>query len=787
MLLGSDGRVLPVDITISSLEGNETVAEGFARVIPVPAGTYLLTAKLDELNTFATTIEVTAGAVTEVNTQTASFGGVRIRDERGAPLNDVTVELLQIGTDALVTSGRGVVRVLPQVYTVRVGTFEEFVTVEPQTYSIVTVPADALDALAADDEASDAASEAAASFATPDTGTIQLVDAASGEPVTDIEYLAISLDEREYVYIDESTQTLIVPPGDYEVRVGTIIPYRTNVTIAAGETIDIAVTTETGTVQLVDATPAANPSPMWIFTSPGMTATLYTRTRTPLPCRQATMRYGVDTIIPYITNVTVTADETITVIVPLDTGTIQLVDAASGEPITDLSFDATSIGGDIIYADDSTQIITVPPGDYEVRVDTIVPYRTDVTVTAGEAVTVAVSLDTGTIQLVDAASGEPITDLSFDATSIGGDIIYADDSTQIITVPPGDYEVRVDTIDRYSTDVTVTAGETVTVAISLETGTIQLVNATTGEPITDAFYVALGNGYNYVDESTQTIIVPPGEYIVRVELEIQYFEYRVEVNAGETTRILLPDNGTIMMVDENGAPLSDLDIDLFEYLPGEEEILFPLIDSYVGKAEVVGDYIYGVNFNAMGSDQTAFVMLEPGGVAQVPATTTEGVVMLLGSDGRVLPVDITISSLDGNETVAEGFARVIPVPAGSYLLTARLDELNTFTTTIEVTAGAVTEVNTETASFGAVRILDERGAELYDVTVELLQIGTDALVTSGRGVVRALPQEYTVRVGTFEELVTVEPQTYSIVTVPADALDALAADEVSDENDNASE
>ena len=326
-----------------------------------------------------------------------------------------------------------------------------------------------------------------------------------------------------------------VPPGTYDLEVRTTVPFDTQVTVAAGEVVLVTIDTAVGTIMTVDE--AGNPiDGIAVIIKDATTGfQLFGNRAGSWDVPPGTYDLEVRTLLPFDLQVTVAADEVVTVTVDTIVGTIMTTDLA-GNPIDGITVV-------IKQADDGRQLFgnangewEVPPGTYDLEVRTIIPFDTQVTVGPGETVTVPIDTAMGTIMTTDLA-GNPIDGITVVIKQAGDGRQLFGNANGEWEVPPGTYDLEVRTIIPFDTQVTVAAGETVTVPIDTATGTIISVDEA-GNSITGTTFVIkqAGEGRQLFGNANGEWEVPPGDYVIEVRAEERY-EVTVTVAAGEVVPV----------------------------------------------------------------------------------------------------------------------------------------------------------------------------------------------------------------------------------------------------------
>ncbi|MEL6268896.1 MAG: VWA domain-containing protein [Chloroflexota bacterium] len=450
-----------------------------------------------------------------------------------------------------------------------------------------------------------------------------------------------------------------------------------------------AAITPTGDVRIVD--PSGNPLPDVPFNltsadSPDEVTNFIGQANVPVGTYNAEAR-GAELVAQTIT---VNADETVDIVVnPVPVGQVQLVDTG-GNLLEDVRFELTLADG--TYIGTFFSGATVPTGDYAVSIKILVPVNTTATVNLGEVTQVVVDTSEGTIRLVDEVTGVPLPEPFFEITQAGEDGRYLGSYTESVNVPPGTYEVFVRSTVRFTTEVTVAAGETVDVPLSTSEGTIRLVDADSGavleEPLFDITQAVEGG--QYLGAWAGTFNVPPGEYIVNVRATIP-FEVTVIVGAGETVDVPLSTAvGTIRLVDEvTGEVLQE---PLFEITEAVEGGAY--LGAWAGTFDVPpGDYVVRVRW-IIPFETT--VSVGSGETVDVPLNTDTGTLQLVDGGGAQLDDPLFEIYDVATESYLGARSGIFDVPPGVYNIAVRNnDEIAGFQISATVTAGATTRIDAE--------------------------------------------------------------------------------------------
>ncbi|MEO0563626.1 MAG: VWA domain-containing protein, partial [Chloroflexota bacterium] len=479
------GNTLP-DITFSlvAAETGETVGT-FTGSGTVPVGGYAANIRIRDGETQPVIVEF--DTTTDIVIEPVVLGAIQLVDRDGNAVDDVRFRVSEVESGTFIGTFLGLSNLGAGVYNVEVA------SILPEAFTAIAV----------------LEGETTEIVINTNIGTIRLVDIATGEvipaPLFDV---STANDE----YLGGYSETFDVPPGDYIVTPRTIVREPQSVAVGVGETVDVAISTETGTIRLVDEeTGAVLSEPLFeVITVDGQYFGAYSGTFDAPP--------GDYTIIPRTQlrdsqTVTLTTGSVVDVAISTQQGTIRLVDEATGTVLTEPLFDVTeNATGTYLGAYSGTY--DVPPGEYTIDPRTQVRDPQQVTVGSGETVDVAISTAAGTIRLVDDVTGEVLSEPLFEIYGVPSGAYFGARSGSW-DVPPGEYTVEPRTQIPAPQQVTVVAEGITDVAISTATGTIQLIDegAVIMEPLFEITHVATGS---YLGARTGTWDTPPGVYDVMV-------------------------------------------------------------------------------------------------------------------------------------------------------------------------------------------------------------------------------------------------------------------------------
>jgi Ca2+/Na+ antiporter len=503
------GNPLP-DINFSLISA-ETGAEvgTFTGSGTVPVGGYAANIRIRDGETQPVVVEF--NTTTDIVIEPVILGAIQLMDRDGNPVDDVRFRVTEAESATFIGTFLGLSNLSVGVYNVEVA------TILPEAFSNVTV----------------VAGETTELVINTNIGTIRLVDVATGDVIDAPTFQVTSADGT---YLGTHSAQFDVPPGDYTVAPRTQIPQQQVVTVGIGETVDVAISTEKGTIRLVDgATGDVLLEPLFNVTDVATGIYLGGQSGTyDVPPGDYVVEPRTQIRNPQ--TVTVVAGETVDVAISTSAGTIRLIDAATGDVLLEPLFNVTDVATGI-YLGGQSGTYDVPPGEYLVEPRTQIRDPQTITVGAGETVDVAISTASGTIRLVDIETGEVLTEPLFNVTDVASNTYFGG---QIGTydVPPGEYLVEPRTQIRDPQTITVGAGETVDVAISTASGTIQLVSGGTmiTEPLFNVTHVESGT---YLGGQSGSYDVVPGVYNVEARRTdtADAFTVRVQVIDGAVTTV----------------------------------------------------------------------------------------------------------------------------------------------------------------------------------------------------------------------------------------------------------
>lgn len=516
-------------------------------------------------------------------------------------------------------------------------------------------------------------------------GAIALVN-TDGERINDQAFNVISVTGE---FLGQRTGEFTLPVGDYDVeirvRVGTERTERAlleRVTVEADQVTEVLVDFPSGIIRMLD--PDGEPVNGFVTTITRQdTGEFLFSGRNPefvVPPGDYSVTV-VDRLSPVDVDVTVQADEVIEIVIETRRGFIVPVDE-NGEP-TAATFQIINAETDALAHFTSADEFAVPPGTYTVNVREFGGYQTEVTVEAGERVTVPVITARGIIQPVD-RDGNPVeTTLEIIDTATGSALYYT--RRDEFPVPPGTYSVTIRTqgfIASGSTEVTVAGDEVVEIPI-LEgfivpvdgdgnpiRVTLRIVNTATG----DQAHFSLSDAF----------AVPPGMYDVFIREPGFSADTPIQVEVGDGERVEIPLlEGFIVPVDGDGNPIR-VTLRIVNTETGDQAH-FSLNDAFP-----VPPGMYDVFIREPGFSGSPPVQVEVGGGATVEIALVVGFIVPVDTDGN--RVDATLQIVDVETDGQAHFVRAdeFPVPPGTYNVTTHDGER--YTVQVEIEADQIVEI-----------------------------------------------------------------------------------------------
>jgi methionine-rich copper-binding protein CopC len=461
----------------------------------------------------------------------------------------------------------------------------------------------------------------------------------------------------------------------------------------------------------------------------------------------------VDTLPVFEAPAVVTAGQTTIVEVP-DAGAVQIVDAG-GVLIGNAPFSLTLPDGS---ATGPTQIAqaAVLPGSYTVRVDVVPAVEESITVEAGAVTQVMVGA-AGTVQVVD-ASGMPVEQVPLTFFNPEGQALRG--LVQVdppVSVQPGEYTVRVMTSPPFEQAIAVAAGEVTSVTIG-GSGTLQVVSAE-GDVITDYTVTVKdseGTALRGLVRVDPPLELQAGEYIVEVASD-PVITQPVTITGGQVTSVQLGGNGTLLITDVDGNPVTDYTVTVKD---SEGTSLRGLVRVEPPLELQAGAYIVEVDSQPIISQMVTI----GGGQVTAIQLPGAGTIQVADPDGNPI-TDYTVTVKDIEGTSLRGLVRVEPpleLQAGDYIVEVNSQPI--ITQTVTVSSGVVTSIGIP--GTGTIQVVDETGNPTTEFTVTV----RDSEGTSLRGLVRVdLPVD--VQAGDY--LVEVEDGSrteYAVTVVAGEAV-----------------
>jgi len=419
-LVDSEGVVTDLfPFTLYDPETGQAVAYSSGGTAEVPAGAY--NAVVNSNPVFEQPITLAPGETVDIP---LNIGGIQIVTEDGQPTTDYYFFVTNAETGELVTGTTGPANVAPGIYNIVINT-------TPRTETQVTVTAGET-----------------VNIPVGAVGSIQTVN-EDGEPISDYYYFVNDAETGELV--TGGVGLIEIAPGIYDVLVNTVPPTETQVTVAAGETVEIPIG-GVGSIQTVND--AGEPiSDYYYFVNDAETGELVTGGVGLIEVAPGIYDVLVNTVPPTETQVTVTIGETVDVVVGTP-GSLQTV-TDSGEPTADFYYYVNNAEtGELVTG--GVGLVELAPGTYDVEISTLPSTEVQqVIVVAGETTDVSLP-PMGTLE-VFAANGSPNTEYLFIYDAETGDLVTGGVDASYLLVE-GVY--RVEYPDGTTVEVEVVAGET---------------------------------------------------------------------------------------------------------------------------------------------------------------------------------------------------------------------------------------------------------------------------------------------------------------------------------------
>lgn len=387
--------------------------------------------------------------------------------------------------------------------------------------------------------------------------------------------------------------------------------------------------------------------------------------------------------------VTVSPNETVSVMVQVaQLGVIALVNA-DGERINDQAYNVTSAAGDQFFGQ-RTGAFTLPTGDYDVEVRVRVGVeRTErallqrVTVRPDQITEVLVDFPSGMIRIVD-DEGEPITGFVTNITRRDtGEFLYSSRNAEFVVLP-GQYDVIVyDVFEPLATTLTVEADAVVDIVIETRRGNIVPVDED-GEPTEATFQINNAETGAILHFGRQEMFaVPPGTYNISIR-EFGGYDTQVTVDAGELVTVpVVMAGGVIQPVDGNGNPI-EATLEIIDTAT-ETVLHYTLSDEF---AVPPGTYTVTIRTQGFIATSTTEVVIASGEVMQIPIL--EGFIVPVDAEGNPIEATLQITHLATGQDVHFDRAAEFAVPPGTYEVTPYDGER--YTVEVEITPDAVVEI-----------------------------------------------------------------------------------------------
>jgi hypothetical protein len=545
----------------------------------------------------------------------AQSGTVRAVDANGDLVQTMVLAYPQGATNPVAGSATGELRLPPGTYEIAVGapaTLRAIVTVEANTQTTLVAA----------------------------TGRVVTVDAA-GAPVTQLMY---AYDAQNRYVTASSTGELRLPPGNYTIEVMTSPARREQISLEADKTISINLD-EMGTIRLVgeDGSTSTRVTGL-IYQGEDVVGAFRNGVAELLP---GEYRLSIQTN-PFIeTTARVTAGQETRIQLPTD-GVIQIIDP-EGKPMNVL-FLARNEAGEVISGQGSA---VVRPGAYTVELFTVPAIEQRVVISGADTQTITIQRP-GTVQLVD--SRNVPSDIFMTVRAPDGTFITG--ASGKATLQPGAYLVEIGTNPPTTTRVSVASDQVATITLA-EAGLVTIVDEG-GSPVSLLTVVYDPEGRSVTSSITMPIMLNPGEYRVEVATTPRISE-RVRVEAGQTTRVVVPTPGRLQVADSAGKVL-----DLWygvtnlqgQHITGATGVLELLPGSYRVEVSTVPPTVQEVRVS--GARMTTVT---------VPAS---GTAQIVDAQGRLMRAFIIVSTLDGRYITSDNTGTIALQP-GDYQFDITVD------------------------------------------------------------------------------------------------------------------
>jgi hypothetical protein len=393
------GNPLPdVPFRVLRPEDNRVVGS-FEGTGAIPAGAYLVEILGD--NSATQTITALEGETVDVVVEVPMFGQLQLVKPDGSAINDMQLSAANAETGEAAGSALGALSLAPGIYTVTVNAIVPFtvtaeVKVDETTPIVVDVlagtialvdadgnPVEGVTAIITHAESGEtlyansngvfivppgvfdveirginpfetqvtvAADETVEIVVDLSSGFIQLVD-ADGNPVEGVTAAITQAENADRLFTNDRGR-YEVPVGTFEVEVLGLNPFTTEVTVAAGETVEVVVELASGVIQLVDADGNPIEGVTAVITRAESGETLYANSNGVFIVPPGVIDVEIRGLNPFETQVTVGADETVEIEVDVTSGFIQLVDE-NVNPVRGVTAYITDVARDItLYAND---------------------------------------------------------------------------------------------------------------------------------------------------------------------------------------------------------------------------------------------------------------------------------------------------------------------------------------------------------------------------------------------------------------------------------------------------
>jgi|GEM_PF-3558606 hypothetical protein len=569
----------------------------------------------------------------------------------------------------------------------------------------------------------------------PDPGVVQVVN-PDGSIAEQISFEVMAADGTS---LGTQLGTGEFSPGDYTARVNISPPLEVPITVISGETTTIELP-EPGTIRLVD--PAGNVTDAFPFTvadaETGDALAFSSGGSAQIPA--GTYDVIVNSTPPFTERVTVEPGATVDV--ALNIGTIVTLDA-NGDPAIPYVFVYNAETGELVTGGVSPFLL--PPGVYDVDVQTVPPIQQQVLLEAGQTIEIMLAA-TGSIEIIG-PDGELTSDYMFVYDAESSDLVTGGVSP--IPVAVGIYDVEISTVPVTTAEVTVEAGEAAQVAVGVP-GSLEIVDDL-GEPNPVYTFVYALDG-TWITAGVSPIPIAAGDYTAELAT-VPVTSFELTITAGETTTLTSPRPGQIEIISPDGELTSDY-VFVYDAESGD------LVTGGVSPIPVAAG-VYDLEISTV-PVTTAQVTVQVGEAVQVEVGVP-GYLEIVDDLGEPNPVYTYVFDLDG--TLITGGVSPILMAAGDYTVDLATVPATSFEFTI--TAGETTTLTSPRP--GQIEIVTAAG-QPSDAYSYVYDSDAGTLVSGGIAPISVLAGTYRIELATDPPItiedVIVETGETTTVTLP---------------------